>query len=70
MLREECDENWPKKRRAYRCSDRMCGAEDCATCYPFAHLEQSLEDETEDETENKDEDEDEDETKNETTTTP
>jgi len=21
------------KRRVYRCRDRMCGGEDCATCY-------------------------------------
>jgi hypothetical protein len=35
----------------------MCGAEDCATCYPFAHIEQSLEAEDKDETEDETEDE-------------
>lgn len=23
-----------RKRRSFNCSDRMCGADDCQTCYP------------------------------------
>jgi len=32
--REEYDEEKPKRRRLIRCSDRMCGATDCPTCFP------------------------------------
>jgi hypothetical protein len=34
------DESYPeKKRRAYRCKDRMCGAVDCANCFPNTYDE-------------------------------
>lgn len=34
-MRDIDDESYPeKKRRTYRCKDRMCGAEDCETCRP------------------------------------
>jgi hypothetical protein len=29
------------ERKIYRCKDRMCGADDCPTCYP-ATYEQAL----------------------------
>lgn len=35
MPRDEDDESRPEKRRKiYRCKDRMCGALDCPTCNP------------------------------------
>ena len=30
------DEFEPRRKRRYRCSDRMCGAEDCENCHPEA----------------------------------
>lgn len=34
----EIDE--PPRRRRYSCSDRMCGALDCANCHPGQHEEE------------------------------
>lgn len=33
-LRDEFEERKPKP---YRCVDRMCGALDCANCFPFTY---------------------------------
>lgn len=36
---EDCIEHDPEpKRKPYRCSDGMCGALDCARCYPFTWM--------------------------------
>jgi len=32
---DEMDEERPKGRRHYFCSDRMCGGSDCENCFPF-----------------------------------
>lgn len=28
----------PRRKRYIRCSDRMCGADDCETCFPLNFL--------------------------------
>jgi hypothetical protein len=34
---EDLRDEFPRKRRPkYACADRMCGAQDCATCFPFS----------------------------------
>jgi len=49
-------------RDRWRCSDRMCGAEDCATCHPLTYRDaQSDEDGEEDEKAEPDEEDEEDE---------
>lgn len=45
-MRDTDDESRPeKKRRVYACKDRMCGALDCATCFPNTYDEPDCESE-------------------------
>ena len=49
MPRDEDDDSRPERiKRAYRCKDRTCGAEDCASCHPTTYDRALCEDETED----------------------
>lgn len=36
---QDPDEREPKRKSYLRCSDRMCGALDCPTCYPLTYQE-------------------------------
>jgi len=48
MTRDEDDESRPERiKQPYRCKDRTCGAEDCATCYPTTYDQAQTSDERE-----------------------
>lgn len=51
MPRDEDNESRPEKRRkTYKCKDRMCGADDCPNCRPDTYHQSTEENkETEDE---------------------
>ncbi len=46
---QEAREEFGTRRRWRGCPDRMCGASDCPTCFPFSYDEKEESEETDEE---------------------